>query len=38
MPHPAEFRCDVPTAELLAVLLTEPLPQGLVLRGTDRHR
>ncbi len=38
MPPPAEFRCDVPTAELLAALLTEPLPQGLVLRGTDRHR
>ena len=36
MPRPAEFRCDVPTPELLAALLAEPLPLGLVVRGVER--
>ena len=34
---PAEFRCDVPTAELLAALITEPLPLDLVARATVRR-
>lgn len=34
---PAEFRCDVPTAELLTALSAEPLPLGLVVRDTARH-
>jgi polyphosphate kinase len=34
---PAEFRCDVPTAELLAALAGEPLPLGLVVRATTRQ-
>ena len=37
MPPPAEFRCDVPTAELLAGLIMEPLPLGLMVRETARH-
>ena len=37
VPPPAEFRCDVPTAELLAALLTEPLPGGLIVRDTARQ-
>lgn len=37
MPPPAEFRCDVPTAELLAGLIVEPLPLGLMVRETARH-
>jgi polyphosphate kinase len=38
MTRPAEFRCDVPTAELLALLSGEPLPLGLVTQGIARHR
>ena len=37
MPPPAEFRCDVPTAELLTALIAEPLPLGLVVRDTVRR-
>ncbi len=37
MSTPAEFRCDVPTAELLSALATEPLPLGLVVRETSRQ-
>ncbi|HUR92944.1 MAG TPA: polyphosphate kinase 1 [Gemmatimonadales bacterium] len=33
----AEFRCDVPSADLLAALVAEPLPLGLVVRQTARH-
>ena len=36
MPRPAEFRCDVSTPELLAALLAEPLPLGLVVRELER--
>ncbi|MEP7177008.1 MAG: polyphosphate kinase 1 [Gemmatimonadales bacterium] len=35
---PAEFRCDVPTGELLAALVVAPLPLGLVARRTTRER
>ena len=31
-----EFRCDVPSTELLAALAAEPLPLGLVERGRGR--
>jgi len=34
---PAEFRCDVPTAELLVALAAEPLPLGLKQRSTERR-
>jgi polyphosphate kinase len=37
VPPPAEFRCDVPTPELLATLVSEPLPHALVVRGVARH-
>jgi polyphosphate kinase len=37
VPPPAEFRCDVPTAELLATLAGESLPLGLVVRATTRR-
>ena len=37
VPPPPEFRCDVPTAELFAVLLKEPLPGGLIVRDTARQ-
>jgi polyphosphate kinase len=36
VPRPAEFRCDVPSPELLAALLAEPLPLGLVVRTLER--
>jgi polyphosphate kinase len=35
--HLAEFRCDVPSADLLATLMTEPLPLGLEAQGTERR-
>ncbi|MEP6687226.1 MAG: polyphosphate kinase 1 [Gemmatimonadales bacterium] len=35
-PRAAEFRCDVPTLERLAPLISAPLPLGLVVRGQDR--
>src|SRR5438105_14487103 len=35
MPRAAEFRCDLPTAELFGRLVTGPLPLGLVLRGVE---
>ncbi|MDQ3138818.1 MAG: hypothetical protein M3Q93_14675, partial [Gemmatimonadota bacterium] len=38
MPSPAEFRCDVPTPGLLDALRAEPLPLGLVARGTTRRQ
>src|SRR6478672_3841920 len=34
---PAEFRCDVPTNELLAALAAEPLPLGLRQLGVERR-
>lgn len=36
MPRPAEFRCDVPTPELLAALQADPLPLDLVVRNLER--
>jgi len=33
MPRPAEFRCDVPTPELLGALQADPLPLDLVVRS-----
>ncbi|MGH7515259.1 MAG: polyphosphate kinase 1 [Gemmatimonadales bacterium] len=37
MPPAAEFRCDVPTAELLAALAAEPLPLGLRQLRAERR-
>jgi hypothetical protein len=34
---PAEFRCDVPTLELLVALAAEPLPLGLRQLGIERR-
>jgi polyphosphate kinase len=34
---PAEFRCDVPTAELLVALAAEPLPLGLRQLSMERR-
>jgi polyphosphate kinase len=34
---PAEFRCDVPTLELLVALAAEPLPLGLRQLGLERR-
>lgn len=36
MPRPPEFRCNVPTGELLAMLAAAPLPLRLVARGRVR--
>jgi polyphosphate kinase len=35
MARAPEFRCDLPTAELFARLVTGPLPHGLVVRGVE---
>ncbi|HEX3234364.1 MAG TPA: polyphosphate kinase 1 [Gemmatimonadales bacterium] len=35
MPRLPEFRCDLPTAELFARLVTGPLPHGLIVRKTE---
>jgi polyphosphate kinase len=37
MPPVAEFRCDVPTLEILTALAAEPLPLGLNQRSTERR-
>jgi polyphosphate kinase len=37
VPPPAEFRCDVPTTELLHALIAAPLPLGLMVRDTARR-
>ncbi|HKT60891.1 MAG TPA: polyphosphate kinase 1 [Gemmatimonadales bacterium] len=37
MPPPAEFRCDVPSAELLIALAAEPLPLGLRQLAVERR-
>jgi polyphosphate kinase len=37
LPPAAEFRCDVPTPELLAALAAEPLPLGLRQLGVERR-
>jgi polyphosphate kinase len=35
VPRAPEFRCDLPTAELFARLVTGPLPHGLVVRRVE---